>query len=107
MNRWVNKDLARWFAQPAAKEYGFYVRIVGSILELHAEHYWTGQRYIARARRMDEAASELLRMLRQHPPMGGEADASAKRDGDKEGAVKHAWRRATKVMSILYAAIGG
>jgi hypothetical protein len=103
MERWVNKDLARWFAQQASKEYGFYVRIVGSLLELHAEHHWTGKRYIARARRMEEAAPELLRMLREYPPMQDDSADTTK----PTGPVKQAWRSAAKALGVLYAAIGG
>jgi hypothetical protein len=103
MKRWVNRDLARWFALPASKEYGFHIRIVGSIVELHAEHHSSGQRYVARARRMEEAAPELLRMMRDLPPPRGQRECIA--DPKRGNAVTHAWKSAAKAFSYLYAAV--
>ena len=109
-HEWVNQDLARWFAQPASRDYGFYVRIVGSVLELHAEHFWTGQRYVARARHMDEAAPELLRMISAYPPAARHpADDAASPAGTMAGtsAVGRAWKQASRALGRIYAAVAG
>jgi len=97
-----NKHLAQWFADPASKQYWFHVRIVGSILELHAEHLETEQRFVARARRMEEAAPELLRMIRAYPP----APAAGRRAADEPGSVvARAWRQASKAVTRMYHAV--
>ena len=95
-----NKELARWFAEPSSKDYWFHVRIVGSILELHAEHIATEHRYVARARRMDEAAPELLHLIRTYPPT-----VAAGIGDDSSSVVARAWRQASKAVSRMYHAV--
>ena len=102
-----NKDLARWFAEPASKEYWFHVRIVGSILELHAEHMATEHRYVARARRMEEAAPELLRLIRTYPPVDAAAVAQERSWSSSSSVVSRAWRQASKAMTRVYYAFTG
>ena len=115
--RFENRDLARWFADPASKDYWFHIRIVGPILELHAEHLASDQRYVARGRRMEEAAPELLRLIREYPPAPAPAAPSPAEDdiagGDADAADAHAsvvtraWRQASKVVSRMYYAVAG
>ena len=101
-----NKDLTRWFAEPGSKEYGFHVRIVGSILELHAEHLATEQRYVARARRMEEAAPELLRMIRAYPPVEATTATAAQVETPPPTSVMAlAWRQASKAVTRVYHAV--
>jgi hypothetical protein len=52
---------------------------------------------------MEEAAPELLRMLREYPPMHDDAADTTK----PAGSCKTAWRSAAKALVVLYAAIGG
>jgi hypothetical protein len=102
---YANKDLARWFAEPSSKEYWFHIRIVGSIVELHAEHLSSEQRYVSRARRMEEAAPELLQLIRRYPP-ASPAAASAVADAPAS-VVTRAWRQASKAVSRVYSAVAG
>ena len=97
-----NKDLAKWFADPASKEYWFHVRIVGSILELHAEHLASEQRYVARARRMEEAAPELLRLIEAYAP-----ETVARHDAESASVVARAWRQASQAVTRIYYAVAG
>ena len=110
MAHFGNKDLANWFAEPASKEYWFHIRIVGSILELHAEHLSSEHRYVSRARRMEEAAPELLRLIREYPP-SVPASAAAAAAGDpgapSSSVMTRAWRQASKVVSRVYSAVAG
>jgi hypothetical protein len=94
-----NKDLAQWFAEPSSKEYWFHIRIVGSILELHAEHLSSEQRYVARARRMEEAAPELLRLIRTYPP------TAAGQIHEPTSVMTRAWRQASKAVTRMYYAV--
>jgi len=118
--RFENRDLARWFADPSSKDYWFHIRIVGPILELHAEHLASDQRYVARGQRMDEVAPELLRLIREYSPApalaapGGDdvaaragADADAHADDARASVVTRAWRQASKVVSRMYYAVAG
>ena len=106
--RFENRDLARWFADPSSKDYWFHIRIVGPILELHAEHLASEQRYVARALRMDEAAPELLRLIREYPPAIPAATAAGESDDDVHASVvARAWRQASRVVSRVYSAVAG
>jgi hypothetical protein len=105
--RFENRDLARWFADPSSKDYWFHVRIVGPIIELHAEHLASDQRYVARGRRMDEAAPELLRLIRAYPPASAAATAAGEQDDAHASVVARAWRQASKVVSRVYSAVAG
>ena len=115
MTRLANKDLARWFADPSSKEYWFHIRIVGPIVELHAEHLASDQRYVARARRMEEAAPELLRLIGAYPPASAadaadeanEAEAEADAENGNSSVMTRAWRQASKVVSLMYYAVAG
>jgi len=98
----ANKDLARWFADPASKEYWFHVRIVGSIIELHAEHLATDQRYVARARRMEEAAPQLLRMIAAYA-----AVPACRGPDERASVVSRAWKQAAKAVTRVYYAVAG
>jgi hypothetical protein len=100
-----NKDLARWFAEPSSKEYWFHIRIVGSILELHAEHLSSQQRYVSRARRMEEAAPELLRLIRAYPPHAAISATAA--DAQPVSMMARAWRQASKAVTRMYYAVAG
>jgi hypothetical protein len=107
-----NKELAQWFAEPASKEYWFHVRIVGSILELHAEHLASEQRYVSRARRMEEAAPELLRLIRTYPPAAATAAVTAAVtaaaiEAEPASVVTRAWRQASKAVTRMYYAVAG
>ena len=104
----VNKDLARWFAEPSSKEYWFHIRIVGSVVELHAEHLASEQRYVSRARRMEEAAPELLKLIRRCPPAEAVAgDAAEDAPAPPASVVTRAWRRASKAVGRVYLAVAG
>ena len=103
----ANKDLAQWFAEPSSKEYWFHIRIVGSIIELHAEHLASEQRYVSRARRMEEAAPELLRMIRSHPPVTATPAPTAQVEPPTASVVTRAWRQASKAVSRVYSAVAG
>jgi hypothetical protein len=102
--QFANKELARWFAEPSSKEYWFHIRIVGSILELHAEHLASEQRYVSRARRMEEAAPELLRLIRTYPPPATTATAAHVED-ELESVVTRAWRQASRAVSRIYSVV--
>jgi len=111
MAHFGNKDLAHWFADPASKEYWFHIRIVGSILELHAEHLSSEHRYVSRARRMEEAAPELLRLIRTYPPVApavhDDDDATKPAEQGPTSVVTRAWRQASKVVTQMYYAVAG
>lgn len=112
MARFENRDLARWFADPSSKEYWFHIRIVGPILELHAEHLAGTQRYVARGERMEEVAPELLRLIREYPPAPapaapGAPEAQAVADDAHASVMTRAWRQASKVVSRMYCAVAG
>jgi hypothetical protein len=50
---------------PQLRTYRVYTRVIGSSVELHAEHPDTGERYVSRAEEFATAKGELLGLMRR------------------------------------------
>ena len=50
---------------PQLRKYRVYTRVIGSSVELHAEHPETGERYVSRADEFPTARGELLNLMRR------------------------------------------
>src|SRR4051794_20377404 len=52
-------------------EYWICTNVFGAIVELHATHLATGQRFVSRAQRWELAVTELDRMVNAYGPLDG------------------------------------
>ena len=72
MTQTRRKRRSGWFSDRRWREYWIETRTICGRVELHAVHFASGHRYIAKAERLDVAAANLIALIHGH-----------RRDGDE------------------------
>jgi hypothetical protein len=97
------KRRSRWFSDRSWREYWIETRTISDRVELHALHFASGHRYIAKADRLEVAAANLIALIHSHRSDDEKSphDKSPPPSSKTRPKTQLLWRHAAKVIHQL------